>query len=117
MLLPCIHLRFTNASTRHMTANAMRGRYGYFVIATGLTCAINPQFGALQAAFWNNIDITANLRSIKRVVAMTTATAARPSSRSAMRPWRRGRLRTHRIARRCAASQCGSGSGRSREDG
>lgn len=71
MLVNCIDPRFTDVSARHMAANAMQGRYSHFVIAGGPIGAVHRRFAAWHAAFWDNLDITVQLHSIKRVVAMT----------------------------------------------
>ena len=71
MLVNCIDPRFTTGSFEYMGAQHMRNRYSQFVIAGGPIGAVHPRFAAWHQAFWDNLDITVALHSIKAVVALT----------------------------------------------
>ena len=71
MLVNCIDPRFTTNSLQYMTTNGMRDRYSQFVIAGGPIGAVHQRFAPWHGTFWDNLDITAQLHSIKRVVALT----------------------------------------------
>jgi hypothetical protein len=71
MLLNCIDPRITSASLAWMGTQGMRDRYSQFVVAGGPIGAVHPRFAAWHATFWDNLDITVQLHSIKRVVGLT----------------------------------------------
>lgn len=71
MLVNCIDPRFTTGSFEYMGAQHLRNRYSQFVIAGGPIGAVHPRFAAWHQAFWDNLDITVALHSIKSVVALT----------------------------------------------
>ena len=71
MLVNCIDPRFTTGSFEYMGTQHMRNRYSQFVIAGGPIGAVHPRFAAWHQAFWDNLDITVALHSIKAVVALT----------------------------------------------
>lgn len=71
MLVNCIDPRFTTPSFLWMSSHGLRDRYSHFVIAGGPIGAVHPRFAAWHEAFWENLDITLGLHSIRRVVAMS----------------------------------------------
>lgn len=71
MLLNCIDPRFTTHSLFFMASQGMRDKYSQFVVAGGPIGAVHPRFAAWHAAFWENLAVSVQLHSIKRVVALT----------------------------------------------
>ena len=71
MLVNCIDPRFTTSSLGYMAASGMRDRYSQFVVAGGPIGAVHPRFASWHSSFWDNLDITVQLHSIKQVVAVT----------------------------------------------
>lgn len=71
MLLNCIAPRFTTHSLFFMASQGMRDKYSQFVVAGGPIGAVHPRFAAWHAVFWENLAVSVQLHSIKRVVALT----------------------------------------------
>ena len=71
MLVNCIDPRFTTGSFEYMGTQQLRNLYSQFVIAGGPIGAVHPRFAAWHQAFWDNLDITVALHSIRTVVTLT----------------------------------------------
>jgi len=71
MLFNCIDPRFTTLSWVYMAENGMKDRYSQFVIAGGPIGVVSPKFADWQKTFWDNLAITVQLHSIKRVIGLT----------------------------------------------
>ncbi len=71
MLFNCIDPRFTTSSWVYMAERGLKDRYSQFVIAGGPIGVVAPAFADWQKTFWDNLGITVQLHSIKRVVGLT----------------------------------------------
>ncbi|MBP0466466.1 hypothetical protein J5Y09_21235 [Roseomonas sp. PWR1] len=71
MLVNCIDPRFTTGSFLWMSSHGLRDRYSHFVIAGGPIGAVHARFAEWHAAFWENLAVSVQLHSIRRVTAMT----------------------------------------------
>src|SRR5262245_50388115 len=71
MLVNCIDPRFQTASWVYMAGRGMKDRYSQFTIAGGPIGVVAPAFVDWQKTFWDNLGITVQLHSIKRVVGIT----------------------------------------------
>lgn len=71
MLVNCIDPRFTTSSQAYMASQGMKDKFSHFVIAGGPIGVVAPQFADWQKAFWDNLAITIQLHSIKKVVGLT----------------------------------------------
>ena len=71
MLFNCIDPRFTTLSLLYMSGRGLRDKYSQFVIAGGPIGVVAPAFADWQKTFWDNLGITVQLHSIRRVVGLT----------------------------------------------
>jgi len=71
MLVNCIDPRVATGSFTYMAAHGYKDLYSHFVIAGGPIGAVAPAFADWHKAFWDNLAITVQLHSIKRVVGLT----------------------------------------------
>ena len=68
MLVNCIDPRFTTGSFAYMAGRGFKDLYSQFVIAGGPIGIVADSFSDWRKTFWDNLDITVKLHSIKRVV-------------------------------------------------
>lgn len=68
MLVNCIDPRFTTSSFAYMAGRGFKDLYSQFVIAGGPIGVVADPFKDWRSTFWDNLDITVKLHSIKRVV-------------------------------------------------
>jgi len=71
MLFNCIDPRFTTSSWAYMAGRGYKDLYSQFVIAGGPIGVVADAFKDWQKTFWDNLAITVQLHSIKRVVGLT----------------------------------------------
>jgi carbonic anhydrase len=71
MLVNCIDPRFTTSSFTYMAGHGYKDLYSQFTIAGGPIGVVSPKFAEWHKTFWDNLGITVQLHSIKRVVALT----------------------------------------------
>ena len=71
MLVNCIDPRFTTSSFTYMAGRGYKDLYSHFVIAGGPIGVVADAFSDWRKAFWDNLSITKQLHSIKRVVGIT----------------------------------------------
>ena len=71
MLVNCIDPRIITASNTYMAGRGYKDQYSQFVIAGGPIGVVAPAFVDWQKTFWDNLGITVQLHSIKRVVGIT----------------------------------------------
>jgi hypothetical protein len=71
MLVNCIDPRFQTASWVYMAGRGLKDNYSQFTIAGGPIGVVAPAFVDWQKTFWDNLGITVQLHSIKRVVGIT----------------------------------------------
>jgi len=68
MLMKCIDPRFTTFTWSFMASQGLQNDYSQFNIAGGPIAAVAPVFADWRKAWWDNLDISVKLHSIKRVV-------------------------------------------------
>lgn len=68
MLMKCIDPRFTTFTWSFMASQGLQNDYSQFNIAGGPIAAVAPVFADWRKAWWDNLDISFKLHSIKRVV-------------------------------------------------
>ena len=89
MLMNCIDPRVTTTSLAYMVSRGFQDKYSQFVFAGGPIGAVAPAFEQWHKTFWENLAITIQLHSIKRVVGLTHRDwPSRPKSTSAIPPSR-----------------------------
>jgi len=71
MLVNCIDPRVTTSSWAYMAEHGYKDLYSQFVIAGGPIGCVAAAFADWHKAFWDNLAITVQLHSIKRVVGLT----------------------------------------------
>jgi len=71
VLFNCIDPRFTTLSWAYMAGRGMKDLYSQFVIAGGPIGVVASNFAEWQKTWWDNLAITVQLHSIKRVVGLT----------------------------------------------
>ena len=71
MLVNCIDPRVTTMSWAYMAEHGYKDLYSQFVIAGGPIGCVAPAFADWHKAFWDNLAITVQLHSIKRVIGLT----------------------------------------------
>jgi len=71
MLVNCIDPRFTTSSFAYMGGRGFKDLYSQFVIAGGPIGIVADSFADWRKTFWDNLAITVQLHSIKRVVGLT----------------------------------------------
>ena len=77
MLVNCIDPRFTTLSWQYMgllsgvDREKLGDNYSHFVMAGGPIGAVHPKFAPWHKTYWDNLEISVGLHSIKRVVALT----------------------------------------------
>ena len=71
MLMNCIDPRVTTTSLAYMVSRGFQDKYSQFVFAGGPIGAVAPAFEQWHKTFWENLAITIQLHSIKRVVGLT----------------------------------------------
>ncbi|MBM3645391.1 MAG: hypothetical protein FJX02_13760 [Alphaproteobacteria bacterium] len=71
MLVNCIDPRFTTSSWAWMAGRGFKDLYSQFTIAGGPIGVVSPRFQDWHGAFWDNLAITVQLHSVKRVVGLT----------------------------------------------
>ena len=67
-LVNCIDPRFTTDLWKYMTGRGWQNLYSQFAIAGGPIGVVAPAFAKWHDAYWDNLAITVQLHSIKRVV-------------------------------------------------
>jgi hypothetical protein len=67
-LVNCIDPRFTTFVWKYMTGRGWQDQYSQFVLAGGPIGVVAPAFAKWQDTYWDNLAITVQLHSIKRVV-------------------------------------------------
>jgi hypothetical protein len=70
MLVNCIDPRFTTGNFGYMAGLGFKDLYSQFVIAGGPVGIVADSFSDWRKTFWDNLDITIKLHSIKRVVGL-----------------------------------------------
>jgi len=68
MLMNCIDPRFTTNAWAYMASRNLQNNYSQFNIAGGPIAAVAPVFADWRKAWWDNLEISVGLHSIKRVV-------------------------------------------------
>ena len=68
MLMNCIDPRFTTNAWAYMASRNLQNNYSQFNIAGGPIAAVAPVFADWRKAWWDNLEISVKLHSIKRVV-------------------------------------------------
>jgi hypothetical protein len=68
MLMKCIDPRFTTFTWSFMASHGLQNNYSQFNIAGGPIAAVAPAFADWRKAWWDNLDISVKLHSIKGVV-------------------------------------------------
>ena len=68
MLMKCIDPRFTTITWAYMASHGLQNNYSQFNIAGGPIAAVAPVFAEWRKAWWDNLDISVQLHSIKRVI-------------------------------------------------
>ncbi len=68
MLMKCIDPRFTTFTWSFMASQGLQNDYSQFNIAGGPIAAVAPAFADWRKAWWDNLDISVKLHSIKRVI-------------------------------------------------
>ena len=68
MLMKCIDPRFTTFTWSFMASAGLQNDYSQFNIAGGPIAAVAPVFADWRKAWWDNLDISVKLHSIKRVI-------------------------------------------------
>lgn len=71
MLMKCIDPRFTTNTWAYMAARGWQNLYSQFNIAGGPIAAVAPAFEAWRKTWWDNLGISVQLHSVKRVVGIT----------------------------------------------
>ncbi|HZQ02141.1 MAG TPA: hypothetical protein VFB13_21525 [Reyranella sp.] len=71
MLFNCIDPRFSTSSWTYMAGRGFKDLYSQFVIAGGPIGAVADVFKDWHKTFWDNLAITVQLHSIKRVIGLT----------------------------------------------
>jgi hypothetical protein len=71
MLFNCIDPRFTTGSFAYMAGHGYKDLYSQFTFAGGPIGAVAPAFQEWHKTFWDNLAISVQLHSIKRVVGLT----------------------------------------------
>ncbi|MBV8185868.1 MAG: hypothetical protein JOY64_20750 [Alphaproteobacteria bacterium] len=67
-LMNCIDPRFTTFLWKYMGSRGWQDQYSQFVVAGGPIGVVAPAFAKWQDTYWDNLAITVQLHSIKRVV-------------------------------------------------
>ena len=68
MLMKCIDPRFTTFTWNYMSGQGLQNKYSQFNIAGGPIAAVAPVFADWRKAWWDNLEISVKLHSIKRVI-------------------------------------------------
>ena len=68
MLMKCIDPRFTTYTWSFMASHGLQNDYSQFNIAGGPIAAVAPVFADWRKAWWDNVDISVKLHSVKRVI-------------------------------------------------
>jgi hypothetical protein len=68
MLMKCIDPRFTTFTWTYMSDQGLKNKYSQFNIAGGPIAAVAPVFADWRKAWWDNLEISVKLHSIKRVM-------------------------------------------------
>ena len=71
MLVKCIDPRFTTNTWAYMASRGWQNLYSQFNIAGGPIGVVAPVFADWQKTFWDNLAITVQLHSIRRVIGLT----------------------------------------------
>ncbi|HTR85884.1 MAG TPA: hypothetical protein VMI56_15495 [Reyranella sp.] len=71
MLLNCIDPRFTTYTLDYMGKRDLKDLYSQFVIAGGPIGVVAPAFKSWHDVFWENLAISVQLHTIKRVIGLT----------------------------------------------
>lgn len=70
LLLTCIDPRFPVATLDYMRGKGLTGQYSQFAFAGAAIGAIEDKFKAWRQTFWENVEVSAKLHKINRVIAM-----------------------------------------------
>jgi hypothetical protein len=70
MLMNCIDPRFSTFTWAYMGTQDWQNLYSQFTIAGGPIAAVAPVFEAWRKAWWDNLEISISLHSVKRVVGL-----------------------------------------------
>jgi carbonic anhydrase len=71
MLVKCIDPRFTTDTWKYMTGRGWQNLYSQFNIAGGPIGVVAPAFAKWHDTYWDNLAISVQLHSVKRVVGIT----------------------------------------------
>jgi hypothetical protein len=71
MLLYCIDPRFVTNTAAYMDGAHLKNQYSQFVFAGGPIGAVAPKFASWHQTFWDNLDVSAQLHRIKKVIALS----------------------------------------------
>ena len=70
MLLSCIDPRTQEPVRAYMEKQGLLGKYSQFTFAGAAIGVVAPKFDAWHKTFWDNLAATAQLHSIKKVIAI-----------------------------------------------
>ena len=71
MLVKCIDPRFTTDTWKYMAGRGWQNLYSQFNIAGGPIGVVAPAFAKWHDTYWDNLAISVQLHSVKRVVGIT----------------------------------------------
>jgi hypothetical protein len=71
MVFNCIDPRFTTFTYEYMAHRDLKDLYSQFVIAGGPIGAVAPAFANWGEVFWENLAISVQLHTIKRLIGLT----------------------------------------------
>jgi hypothetical protein len=70
MLMNCIDPRFSTFTWAYLASQNWQNLYSQFTIAGGPVAAVAPVFENWRKAWWDNLEISIQLHSVKRVIGL-----------------------------------------------
>ena len=70
MVLACIDPRFQKPVADYMARRRLTGKYSQFVVAGAAVGVVAPTFKEWHKTFWDNLDASVQLHSIKKIIAI-----------------------------------------------